>query len=218
LQPVGGMLRAHVGRSGCRNGTWSSSELADFLINRPKPRSRAMNPQKHNPRLLRCPRSSTAKSCCGDDSSAIRGAGRARAPGIPDQQRLRCLRRRHDALSLMISRVAEGHREGELDYVGVGSVADAFAERYEMVGPGLVASWAGSAWRHHCFEACRVLLRCPLALYGRCGVRRRVPPSPIAEPDPDHVMFALPGRSPALVIPFDGLRQTVHPVAWCPLS
>jgi hypothetical protein len=154
------MLRAHVGRSGCRNGTWSSSELADFLVNRPKPRNRAMNPQKHNPRLLRCPRSSTAKSC-GGTIPAPSAAPVARAPGIPDQQRLRCLRRRHDARSLMISR--RGGRspgEGELDYVGIGSVADAFAECYEMVRPGLVASWAGSAWRHDCFEACRVLLRC----------------------------------------------------------
>jgi hypothetical protein len=143
--------------------------LRFFLVNRPKPRSRAMNPQKHNPAVLRCPRSSTAKSCCGT-IPAPSAAPVARAPGIPDQQRLRCLRRRHDALSLMISRRgARSPGEGELDSVGLGSVPDAFAERYETVRAGLVGvlGWQCLATALRLAASCcaafspTLALRCP---------------------------------------------------------
>jgi hypothetical protein len=136
-------LRAHVGRSGCRNGTWFSSEPADFLVNRPKPRSRAMNPQKHNPRLLRCRRSSTAKSCCGT-IPAPSAAPVARACGIPDQQRLRCLRRRFADDQ---SGVAEGHRaRASLTLSALAVCPMRLPSAYEMVREVWLASWAGSAW------------------------------------------------------------------------
>jgi hypothetical protein len=137
------MLRADVGRSGCRNGTWSSSELADFLVNglkTTKPRNEPAEAQSETSAL---PQIIDRKIVLRDDPGVIRGAGRVCARDI-----------RSTAPSMFAPpprcafaddqsawRKVTGRRE--LDSVGLGSVPDVFAERYEMVRAGLggVLGW-----------------------------------------------------------------------------